>query len=81
MAQAAERVAYRRFVLTGNTRFEYELKKMIREEIARMKDNLTSTVVVTDHQVYMNMVGKIWAFERVCDYYCEEINNVLSKDR
>jgi hypothetical protein len=66
-------------VLTGNTQFEYELKKMIREEINRMKDNLSSIASTPDYHTYTNIVGKIWAFERVCDYYCDEVNSLINK--
>jgi hypothetical protein len=66
-------------VLTVNTQFEYELRKVVREELDRLKDNLTSRITVSDYSIYSFYVGQIQALERVIDQYVDEVNTRINK--
>jgi hypothetical protein len=68
-------------VLTGNTQFEQELRKVIATEIDRIKDLLAAGIGVPTIEVYRHYTGQIDALRRVEHSYCEEIETKLSKQR
>lgn len=68
-------------MLTGNTQFEQELRKVIATEIDRIKDILAAGVGVPTIEVYRNYVGQIAAYRKVEHDYCEEVETKLSKQR
>jgi hypothetical protein len=66
-------------VITGNTQFEYELRKLIDVEIDRIKDILAMGKAIPDFAEYRYHVGQLDALGRVADSYCEETNSIISK--
>ena len=42
-----------------NLAFEAELRKLIEEEIQRIKDNLAGGLAVPDYETYKQQVGKV----------------------
>lgn len=60
-------------MLTGNTQFEFELKKIIDVEIDRIKDILADGSGVTDYAAYRNYVGQIYALRRTAHNYCDDV--------
>jgi hypothetical protein len=68
-------------VLTGNTQFESELKKVIADEVERLRDVLETPAVIVDQGEYRNIVGQIKALRRVADAYCDEVSTKIAKAR
>jgi hypothetical protein len=68
-------------VLTGNTQFESELKKVIAEEIERLRDVLETPAVIVDIGEYRNISGQIKSLRRVIDSYCDEVTSKINKQR
>jgi hypothetical protein len=68
-------------VLTGNTQFEHELRKVIAVDIDRLKDILAAGTGVADYSDYKRIVGEIAALRRVAHNYCEEVETKLSQQR
>ena len=66
-------------MLTADTRFEFELKKIIDVEIDRIKDILAAGVGVPDFSNYQRYVGEIAALRRVSHAYCDEVNDKINK--
>jgi len=66
-------------VLTINTQFEVELKKLIAEEVARLKDILADGQAVTDYDAYRFLTGQLFAYARITDAYCDEVKTTISK--
>ena len=66
-------------MLTGNMLFEHELKARIREEIERLKDNLTSRTTIVDYPTYCYHAGQISGLERVVEDYCMDVNSKINK--
>jgi hypothetical protein len=66
-------------VLTGNTQFESELKKLIEEEITRLGTNLSVGIAIPDYAEYRYNVGQIHALNRVAESYCAEANSIIAK--
>ena len=61
-----------------NLAFEAELKKLIEEEIQRIKDNLAGGLAVPDYETYKQQVGKVAGLMSVLEM-CEEVKTTLSK--
>jgi hypothetical protein len=68
-------------VLTSNTQFEHELRKVISDDIDRIKDILADGKAVPDYAEYKRLVGEIAGMRRVAHDYCEEVETKLSKQR
>jgi hypothetical protein len=66
-------------VITGNTTFEVEIKKLIAAEIERICAILALGVAVADHNEYRFLVGQINALNKVSDSYCIEVYEIISK--
>ena len=66
-------------MLTGNTQFERELKKLIDEDVDRIKDILADGSGVPDYPTYRRYVGEIHALRRVASDYCDEVNKKLKE--
>jgi hypothetical protein len=66
-------------VITGNTTFEVELKKIIAAEIERICTNLALGTAVPDYAEYKFLTGQINALNRVADAYCDEVNDIIAK--
>jgi hypothetical protein len=66
-------------VLTGNTQFEYELKKLIRSELTQFRNELSTKGVISDYPAYMFAIGRIWSLERFLEYYCDEVTSLINK--
>jgi hypothetical protein len=58
--------------------FEIELKKLINEEIDRLKENLSNGLSTVDYADYRHQVGKIIALRTVLER-CDEVESILSK--
>lgn len=61
-----------------NQMFEFELRKLVEAEIARLTENLTNSASVEDYSDYKYQAGKISALRGVFDL-CEEANTAISK--
>ena len=66
-------------MLTTNTQFEFELKKLIDVEIDRIKDILAAGSGLQDDRTYQNWVGQVNALRRVSHDYCDEVNTKMNK--
>ena len=64
---------------TLNTQFEHELKKLIEDEVERIKDILAVGMSVKDYAEYRFHVGQIEALNKVSTSYCEEATTIISK--
>lgn len=64
---------------TLNTQFEGELKKLIAEEIERIKDILAVGMAVKDYAEYRFHVGQIEALQKVANSYCDEVTTIINK--
>ncbi len=64
---------------TVNTQFEHELKKIIADEIERIRDILSAGMAVKDYAEYRFYVGQIEALNRVAVSYCGEVTTIISK--
>lgn len=64
------------------TRFEYELGKLIAEEISRLKNCLLSRPTISNYDAYNFYVGQIIGLQRVVDVYFDEANKLVDdKDK
>ena len=63
---------------TISVRFEYELKKLVHEEIERLTDILTLGVSVHDIADYKYITGQIAAWRKLDDL-CDEARSVMDK--
>jgi hypothetical protein len=61
-----------------NLAFEGELRKLIEEEISRLKDNVASGLGTADFASYKNQVGKIAGLNLALEL-CEEAKTIVSK--
>lgn len=61
-----------------NFAFEGELRKLIEEEIQRIKDNLAGGSAVPDYETYKQQVGRVAGLMSVLEM-CEEVKTTLSK--
>ncbi len=61
-----------------NLAFEAELRKLIEEEIQRIKDNLAGGLAVPDYETYKQQVGKVAGLMSALEM-CEEVKTTLSK--
>lgn len=68
-------------MLTGNTQFEHELRKVIATEIERLKDILADGKGISDFAEYKFRTGQIEGLRRVAHDYCEEVESKLNKQR
>jgi hypothetical protein len=66
-------------VLTVNTQFEFELKKIVIEELKRLRDCMENPATIKDHSIYSFYVGQINALNRVLDTYIDEVNTKINK--
>jgi len=61
-----------------NNLFENELRKLIEEEIERIKELLGNGLAVIDYAEYKHHTGQIRALRTVLER-CEEVQSILSK--
>lgn len=61
-----------------NLAFENELRKLIEEEIHRLKDNLANGLSTPDFESYKSQVGKIAGLNHALEL-CDEARTILSK--
>jgi hypothetical protein len=66
-------------VLTTNTQFESELKKLIDAEIERLRDILDAGLAIKDLADYRYHVGQIHALRTVKNSYCDEAQTIINK--
>jgi len=64
-------------MLTYNTLFEHELKKIILAEIERVTDILANGSAI-DYAEYKQQVGRIQGLRAALDY-CDEASSIISK--
>ena len=64
-------------MLTYNTLFEHEFKKIILAEIERVTDILASGSAI-DYADYKQQVGRIQGLRAALDY-CDEASSIISK--
>ena len=62
----------------SNLALEAELRKLIEEEIERLKDNLSNGLSVPDYETYKHQVGKIAGLTTALEL-CEEARTNVSK--
>jgi hypothetical protein len=65
------------YMLTYNTLFEHELKKIILAEIERVADVLANGSPI-DYAEYKQQVGRIQGLRAALDY-CDEASSIISK--
>lgn len=63
-------------MLTANTMFHVELRKVLAEEVERLKENLASGQSL---DAYKNITGQIAAYRRTIDNFCPEIETLISQ--
>lgn len=68
-------------MLTGNTQFEFELKKRIAEEIERIRGILEDGGAIKDIAEYKFQTGQLNALRRVADSYCDEVTTKINQQR
>jgi hypothetical protein len=61
-----------------NNVFEHELRKLILEEIERIKEILASGLSVIDYTEYKHHTGQIRALNTVLER-CDEVASIISK--
>jgi hypothetical protein len=66
-------------VQTLNTQFEVELKKLIADEVERIKDILAVGMAVKDYAEYRFHVGQIEALNKISTSYCDEATSIINK--
>jgi hypothetical protein len=64
-------------MLTYNSLFEHELKKIILSEIERLTDVLANGSPI-DYADYKQQVGRIQGLKQALDY-CDEATSIISK--
>jgi len=64
---------------TLNTQFEHELKKLIEDEVERIKDILAVGMAVKDYAEYRFHVGQIEALNKISTSYCDEATSIINK--
>lgn len=64
---------------TLNTQFEYELKKLIDEELVRLRRALETRAFSGVPENYHYTVGQIDALKRVTDNYFDEATTEINK--
>lgn len=62
-----------------DSRFERELRAMIKKERERLLESLEVGVAITDHAKYREYVGRLAALKRVTDEFCPEIQTIIDK--
>jgi hypothetical protein len=62
-----------------NAQFEVELRKLLAEEIDRLKENLARSTASMDYAEFRHIVGQIAALRRVVDSYCGEVDDIINK--
>lgn len=65
-------------MLTLNTAFEAELRKLIAEQIERLATNLCGGLSVQDIADYRNQVGQIQGLRKTLEM-CEDVQTILAK--
>lgn len=65
-------------MLTLNTQFEIEARKLIGAEIQRLADNVASGSAVADYAEYKRHVGLIAGLNSAMDLF-EDVNNILAE--
>ena len=65
-------------MLTYNNQFEFELKKLIEEEIVRISENVLSGIGVPDYADYKHQTGKITGL-RMAVELCDEAQAILAR--
>jgi hypothetical protein len=66
-------------VLTGNSLFESELKKVIAQEIERLRGIFEAGLAIKDYAEYRYHVGQLHALRRVSESYCSEVQTLINK--
>ena len=61
-----------------NLAFEKELRKLITEEIERVKDHLASGAAINSYESYKQLVGRIAGLNMALEL-CEEASTLVSK--
>ena len=63
---------------TISTRFEYELKKLVKEEVERLTDLLMLGVSIHDIADYRHITGQLAAWRKLDDF-CEDARSNIDK--
>lgn len=63
---------------TISVRFEYELKKLVTEEIDRLTEILKSGISVHDIADYKHITGQLAAWQKLDDM-CDEARSIMDK--
>jgi uncharacterized protein YaaR (DUF327 family) len=65
-------------MLTYESHFEEMLKRLIDEEIDRLKENLTNSITIPDLAHYKEIVGQIAGLRKAIDL-CDEANKLAQE--
>jgi hypothetical protein len=64
---------------TISNRFHAELEKRLKSEVETLKTNLASGMAIQTMADYQKIVGQIYAYNRVIDLHCPEIETLLEQ--
>jgi hypothetical protein len=62
---------------TYQTHYQYEIKKLIEEEIERLKNNMATNGIITDIGEYRYYVGQITGLRKAL-YLCDDAETVVN---
>ena len=65
-------------MLTYNSMFEKELKKIVEEEILRLMDRLSTGAAIEDFSHYKFLTGQIMGLRKIVEL-SDEVQSILSK--
>jgi len=65
-------------MLNYHNLFEIELRKLINDEIDRIKENLSNGLSTVDYADYRHQVGKVIALRTVLER-CDEVQSILNQ--
>lgn len=63
-----------------NSRFEFEFKKRVGQEIERVREVLASGLGVKDYAEYRYYVGQLVVLSKIVDEYWDEVQSQLNKE-
>lgn len=65
-------------MLTYESHFEEKLKRLIEDEVDRLKENLTHSITIPDLAHYKEIVGQIMGLRKAIDL-CDEANKLAQE--
>ena len=59
--------------------FEFELRKLIAENLLRLRETLENPSAINQIEQYKFIAGQIFAYRRLLDHEIDEINTAVNK--